>query len=123
MITDFKIFYYYYCVQGEVKLLLDDTPLNQDIPHEYNISLTKKVVDNTYVFTEKDFPKYDKKKNDAEMAAIKQEQQQQQQRGKNGKATNNLLAKDRFVPYVKTIPSMRGFVICFFNSLLLYLVF
>lgn len=60
------------------------------------------------------------------MAAIKQEQQQQQQqRGKNGKATNNLLAKDRFVPYVKTIPSMPGFVICFFNSLLLllYLVF
>lgn len=56
---------------------------------------------NTFVFTEKDLPKYDKKKSqDATSLAAKQQQQQHSRRG--GRFQFN---KDRFVPYVKTIPS------------------
>ncbi|ODQ67264.1 hypothetical protein NADFUDRAFT_45422 [Nadsonia fulvescens var. elongata DSM 6958] len=42
----------------KVKLVLNDTPETQDIPHEYDIDLVKEVVNNTFVFTEKNLPKY-----------------------------------------------------------------
>ena len=45
----------------QVKLVLNESPENDNIPHEYDIKLVKKVVDNTYVFTEKDLPNYKKR--------------------------------------------------------------
>lgn len=87
----------------KVKLILNESPENSDIPHEYDVSLQKHIDGSTYVFTEKDMPKYDKKR--AQQVAAKREQQRlQQQQQRKGKFQFN---KDRFVPYVKTIPSMQ----------------
>lgn len=87
----------------KVKLILNNSPENSDIPHEYDVSLQKHADSSTYVFTEKDMPKYDKKRAQQE-AAKKEQQRLQQQQQRKGKFQFN---KDRFVPYVKTIPSMR----------------
>lgn len=42
----------------KIKLALNAGLELQDIPYEYDINLVKQVVDNTYVFTEQDLPKF-----------------------------------------------------------------
>lgn len=45
----------------KVSLRLSDTPENSEIPHEYELDIVKEVVNNTFVFTEKDQEKKDEK--------------------------------------------------------------
>lgn len=46
----------------KVSLRLSDTPENSEIPHEYELDIVKEVVNNTFVFTEKEQKKERKKK-------------------------------------------------------------
>lgn len=82
-----------------MKLVLNDSPDSVDIPHEYDIALVKQVVDNTYVFTEKDMPKFDKQPPKPKPVAAAGPP-------KPAQKLNRFNYKERFTPYVKTIPSM-----------------
>ncbi|KAG5359939.1 Transcription initiation factor IIF subunit beta [Yarrowia sp. C11] len=56
----------------KVSLRLSDTPENSEIPHEYELDIVKEVVNNTFVFTEKEQKKdkdKDKAKEDTTSAA------------------------------------------------------
>lgn len=78
--------------------MLNDTPDSAEIPREYDIALVKQVVDNTYVFTEKDMPKYDKQPAKPKVVTPPAPKPVQK--------LNRFNFKERFTPYVKTIPSM-----------------
>lgn len=78
--------------------MLNDTPDSAAIPREYDIALVKQVVDNTYVFTEKDMPKYDKQPAKPKVITAPTPKPVQK--------LNRFNYKERFTPYVKTIPSM-----------------
>lgn len=103
----------------KVKLCLNDSPENGDIPHEYDINLVKKVVDNTYVFTESDLPDYQKKKAMKQMSWTNVVDDEptpppQPQTGASSStataAGDNRNGGHRYTPYVKTIPKKTALV-------------
>lgn len=50
----------------KITLLLNEND-NDSIPHEYDLELTKKVVENEYVFTEQNLKKYQQRKRELEV--------------------------------------------------------
>jgi transcription initiation factor TFIIF subunit beta len=96
----------------KIKLILNDSPDTQDVPHEYDIKLVKQVVDNTYVFTEQDLPKFNKKRGTGTVYAegmpkadLNSDDVSGDGNNSSGKTTNHFRNRDqRFIPYVKTIP-------------------
>ncbi|CAI4491633.1 ACH_G0020050.mRNA.1.CDS.1 [Saccharomyces cerevisiae] len=114
---------------SKITLLLNEND-NDSIPHEYDLELTKKVVENEYVFTEQNLKKYQQRKKELEADPEKQRQaylkkqereeelkkkQQQQKRRNNRKKFNHRVmtdrdGRDRYIPYVKTIPKKTAIV-------------
>lgn len=105
----------------KIKLILNDGPETQDIPHEYDINLVKQVVNNTYVFTEQDLPKYDRKRGPdthaiyAEGAPTAASENSalgstSSNNGSRSKYKNGFQREQRFAPYVKTIPKKTALV-------------
>ncbi|KAA8917842.1 hypothetical protein TRICI_000003 [Trichomonascus ciferrii] len=97
----------------KVKLCLNDSPENNDIPHEYDINLVKKVVDNTYVFTESDLPEYQKKKAMKQMSWSNVEEEEAPPPPPPGVASTSSSENrngNRYTPYVKTIPKKTALV-------------
>lgn len=58
---------------SKITLLLNEND-NDSIPHEYDLELTKKVVENEYVFTEQNLKKYQQRKKELEADPEKQRQ-------------------------------------------------
>ncbi|AET37672.1 transcription factor IIF subunit TFG2 Ecym_1446 [Eremothecium cymbalariae DBVPG len=108
-----------------IQLILNDDKDNEEIPHEYDLELTKKQVQNQYIFTEQNLKKYQQR--EQELAAdpekqkqaflrkqereeeLKKRQQQMRRRYNNKKKFQNRVmtdrdGRDRYIPYVKTIP-------------------
>lgn len=101
----------------KVKLMLNDTPENAELPHEYDINLVKQVVDNTFVFTEEDLPEKNRRQPPSNSGAGASESggvgplrgpdsrhshsNVQGQKGPNGA---------RFTPYVKTVNKKTALV-------------
>ncbi|CAI4062066.1 hypothetical protein SKDZ_07G2580 [Saccharomyces kudriavzevii ZP591] len=114
---------------SKITLVLNEND-NDSIPHEYDLELTKKVVENEYVFTEQNLKKYQQRKRELEADPEKQRQaylkkqereeelkkkQQQQKRRNNRKKFNHRVmtdrdGRDRYIPYVKTIPKKTAIV-------------
>ena len=111
---------------SQIKLILNnnnDTE-NDAIPHEYDLELTKKVVENEFIFTEQNLKKYQQREKELAADPEKQRQaylkkqereeelkkkQQQQKRKNNRRKFNHRVmtdrdGRDRYIPYVKTIP-------------------
>lgn len=108
---------------SEIKLMLDENDDNDSIPHEYDLELTKKVVENEFIFTEQNLKKYQQRVKELEADPEKQRQaylkkqereeelkkKQQQKRRNNRRKFNHRVmtdrdGRDRYIPYVKTIP-------------------
>lgn len=108
---------------SQIKLMLDENPDNNAIPHEYDLELTKKVVENEFIFTEQNLKKYQQRVKELEADPEKQRQaylkkqereeelkkKQQQKRRNNRRRFNHRVmtdrdGRDRYIPYVKTIP-------------------
>ncbi|AAS53873.1 AFR502Cp [Eremothecium gossypii ATCC 10895] len=108
-----------------IQLLLNEDKENAEIPHEYDLELTKKQVQNEYIFTEQNLKKYQQR--EQELAAdpekqkqaflrkqereeeLKKRQQQMRRRYNSKKKFQNRVmtdrdGRDRYIPYVKTIP-------------------
>lgn len=96
----------------KVKLCLNDSPENEDVPHEYDINLVKKVVDNTYVFTESDLPEYQKKKAMKQMgwSNVEETTPPPQPQSSSSNDNRNGNSSQRYTPYVKTIPKKTALV-------------
>lgn len=88
----------------KVKLVLNDSEENAEIPLEYDINLVKRVVDNTYVFTEQDLPEYQKK---ADKSEHKQESRSASPMDFSGRYASR---DNRYAPYVKTVPKKTALV-------------
>lgn len=108
-----------------IQLILnyDDSTMNE-IPHQYDLELTKKVVENEYVFTEQNLKKFQRRVQELADDPEKQKQaflrkqereeelkkkQQQIRRKFNKKKFQSRImtdrdGRDRYIPYVKTIP-------------------
>lgn len=114
---------------SQIKLMLNRDDNDQDtIPHEYDLELTKKVVQNEFVFTEQNLKKYQQR--ERELAAnpqkqiqaylkkqereeeLKKKQQQMKRRNQRKKFNHRVMTdrdgRDRYIPYVKTIPKKTG---------------
>ena len=111
---------------SQIKLILNDNgdTENDAIPHEYDLELTKKVVENEFIFTEQNLKKYQQREKELAADPEKQRQaylkkqereeelkkkQQQQKRKNNRRKFNHRVmtdrdGRDRYIPYVKTIP-------------------
>ncbi|CAB4256721.1 similar to Saccharomyces cerevisiae YGR005C TFG2 TFIIF (Transcription Factor II) middle subunit [Maudiozyma barnettii] len=108
---------------SQIKLMLNEND-NDAIPHEYDLELTKKVVENEFIFTEQNLKKYQQRERELAADPEKQRQaylkkqereeelkkkQQQQKRKNNRRRFNHRVmtdrdGRDRYIPYVKTIP-------------------
>ncbi|KAK5779223.1 transcription factor IIF subunit TFG2 PWA37_004086 [Arxiozyma heterogenica] len=118
---------------SQIKLMLnrDDNDKDGDsIPHEYDLQLTKKVVQNEFIFTEQNLKKYQQR--EKELASnpekqieaylkkqereeeLKKKQQQMKRRNQRRKFNHRVMTdrdgRDRYIPYVKTIPKKTGIV-------------
>lgn len=116
---------------SQIKLMLnedDDDKDKDSIPHEYDLELTKKVVQNEFIFTEQNLKKYQQR--EKELAAnpekqmqaylkkqereeeLKKKQQQMKRRNQRRKFNHRVMTdrdgRDRYIPYVKTIPKKTG---------------
>lgn len=99
----------------QVKLELNESPMNENIPHEYDISMLNTQVRNSYVFSEENLAKF--KQELTEVAEMPEQPSlqpvdkkkmankpykffriQKNKEGQDGKPIK------KFVPYVKTIP-------------------
>lgn len=99
----------------QVKLVLNESAMNEDIPHEYDISMLNTQVRNSYVFSEENLTKF--KQELTEVADMPEQPSlqpvdkkkmqnkpqkffriQKNKEGQDGKPVK------KFVPYVKTIP-------------------
>lgn len=114
---------------SKIKLVLNEND-NDSIPHEYDIELTKKVVENEYVFTEQNLKKFQQREaelaNDPEKQRqaylkkqereeeLKKRQQQQKRKNNRRRFQNRVMTdrdgRDRYIPYVKTIPKKTAVV-------------
>lgn len=108
---------------SHIKLILNEEN-NDNIPHEYDLELTKKVVQNEYIFTEQNLKKFQeraqelasnpekqieafKRKQEREEELKKRQQQlkrKNQRRKFNHRVMTDRDGRDRYIPYVKTIP-------------------
>lgn len=108
---------------SKIQLVLDEND-NDSIPHQYDLELTKKVVENEFVFTEQNLKKYQQRVRELATDPEKQKQayqrkqereeelrrrQQLLKRRNNRKRFNHRVmtdrdGRDRYIPYVKTIP-------------------
>jgi transcription initiation factor TFIIF subunit beta len=88
----------------KVKLVLNDNEQTKDIPHEYDISLVKQVVENTYVFSEQDFPQHVKKKQQVAAA------QHRNALKAPSAGSDELKNAAQFQPYVRTVPKKTALV-------------
>ncbi|CCK70084.1 transcription factor IIF subunit TFG2 KNAG_0D03370 [Huiozyma naganishii CBS 8797] len=108
---------------SQIKLVLNEND-DDAIPHEYDLELTKKVVQNEYIFTEQNLKKFQQR--EKELAAdpekqrqaylkkqereeeLKKKQQQQKRRNQRKRFNHRVMTdrdgRDRYIPYVKTIP-------------------
>ncbi|EHN02368.1 Tfg2p [Saccharomyces cerevisiae x Saccharomyces kudriavzevii VIN7] len=114
---------------SKITLVLNEND-NDSIPHEYDLELTKKVVENEYVFTEQNLKKYQQRKRELEADPEKQRQAYLKNRNvkknsrrsssnKNVETTERSFnhrvmtdrdGRDRYIPYVKTIPKKTAIV-------------
>lgn len=91
----------------KVQLLLNDDE-DPSIPHQYDLSLLNQVVKNTYIFTEKDMPKYEKNSQSPSPPPPQPVQAAPvQNKSRFGRFGNR---QERFTPYVKTIPKRTALV-------------
>lgn len=108
---------------SHIKLILNELE-NDNIPHEYDLELTKKIVQNEYIFTEQNLKKFQeraqelasnpekqieafKRKQEREEELKKKQQQlkrKNQRRKFNHRVMTDRDGRDRYIPYVKTIP-------------------
>lgn len=105
----------------QVKLVLNESPTNDDIPHEYDMSMLNTQVRNSYVFSEENLTKF--KQELTEVAEMPEQPSlqpvdkkkiqnkphkffriQKNKDGLDGKPVK------KFVPYVKTIPKKTSLV-------------
>ena len=106
-----------------IQLVLNEND-NDSIPHQYDLELTKKVVENEYIFTEQNLKKFQQRERELAADPEKQKQaflrrqerqeelkkKQQQMRKKNNRrrfqsrVMTDRDGRDRYIPYVKTIP-------------------
>lgn len=106
-----------------IQLVLNEND-NDSIPHQYDLELTKKVVENEYIFTEQNLKKFQQRERELAADPEKQKQaflrrqerqeelkkKQQQMRRKNNRrrfqsrVMTDRDGRDRYIPYVKTIP-------------------
>ena len=116
---------------SKIKLILNSNGDDDgSIPHEYDLELTKKVVQNEYIFTEQNLKKYQQR--EKELAAdpekqrqaylkkqereeeIKKRQQQLRRRNRGRRFNHRIMTdrdgRDRYIPYVKTIPKKTAIV-------------
>lgn len=114
---------------SKIKLVLDEND-NDAIPHEYDLELTKKVVENEYIFTEQNLKKYQQRvkelasdpekqrqayiKKQEREEELKKKQQQLKRRNNRRKFNHRVMTdrdgRDRYIPYVKTIPKKTSIV-------------
>ena len=119
----------------EIQMILneDDKYMKglDEMPHAYDIELTKKVVENEFIFTEQNLKKYEqraqqleqnpelqkqlyilKKERQEEFEKKKKKQQQQYKRNRKKMFKQRVMidrdGRDRYIPYVKTIPKKTG---------------
>ncbi|SCV00370.1 LANO_0F06524g1_1 [Lachancea nothofagi CBS 11611] len=113
-----------------IQMILNQTEENSEIPHTYDLDLTKKLVENEYVFTEQNLKKYQQR--ERELAAdpekqkqaylrrqereeeLRKKQQQMKRRNNKRRFQNRVMTdrdgRDRYIPYVKTIPKKTSVV-------------
>lgn len=114
---------------SKIKLVLKEND-NDSIPHQYDLELTKKVVENEYVFTEQNLKKYQQRvqelasdpekqrqaylKKQEREEELKKKQQQLRRRNNRRKFNHRVMTdrdgRDRYIPYVKTIPKKTSIV-------------
>ncbi|QLL32215.1 hypothetical protein HG536_0C03840 [Torulaspora globosa] len=114
---------------SKIKLVLNEND-NDTIPHEYDLELTKKVVENEYIFTEQNLKKYQQRvkelasdpekqrqaylKKQEREEELKKRQQQLKRRNNRRKFNHRVMTdrdgRDRYIPYVKTIPKKTSIV-------------
>ncbi|SCU82346.1 LADA_0C04610g1_1 [Lachancea dasiensis] len=114
----------------KIQMFLNETEENNEIPHQYDLELTKKLVENEYIFTEQNLKKYQQRERELAADPEKQKQafirrqereeemrkkQQQIKRRNNKRRFQNRVmtdrdGRDRYIPYVKTIPKKTAVV-------------
>lgn len=114
---------------SKIKLVLNEND-NDSIPHQYDLELTKKVVENEYIFTEQNLKKYQQRvqelasdpekqrqaylKKQEREEELKKKQQQLRRRNNRRKFNHRVMTdrdgRDRYIPYVKTIPKKTSIV-------------
>lgn len=115
----------------EIQMILNENENDSDqIPHKYDLELTKKLVENEYIFTEQNLKKYQQR--ERELAAdpekqkaaflrrqereeeMRKKQQQLKRRNNRRRFQNRVMTdrdgRDRYIPYVKTIPKKTAVV-------------
>lgn len=118
--------------QGGAKLILNVDATNVDIPHEYDLQMTRQQVENQYVFTEQNLQKFSHKdyakteldftkKNPKKEEDMTQEEKDKikriqwaQKRRKRFNKYKNQDGTEKVLPFVKTIPkktAMTGTVV------------
>ncbi|CAR23415.1 transcription factor IIF subunit TFG2 [Lachancea thermotolerans CBS 6340] len=112
-----------------IQMVLNEND-NDQIPHQYDLELTKKLVENEYIFTEQNLKKYQQR--ERELAAdpekqkaaflrrqereeeMRKKQQQLKRRNNRRRFQNRVMTdrdgRDRYIPYVKTIPKKTAIV-------------
>ncbi|SCU87303.1 LAMI_0D05534g1_1 [Lachancea mirantina] len=106
-----------------IQLILNEND-NDQIPHQYDLELTKKLVENEYIFTEQNLKKFQQREQELAQDPEKQKQaymrkqereeeqrkrlQQTRRRNNRRRFQNRVMTdqdgRDRYIPYVKTIP-------------------
>lgn len=105
----------------QVKLVLNELAMNEDIPHEYDISMLNTQVRNSYVFSEENLTKF--KQELTEVAEMPEQpslqpvdkKKMQNKPYKFFRVQKNKEGQDgapikKYVPYVKTIPKKTALV-------------
>ncbi|SCW00979.1 LAFE_0D02366g1_1 [Lachancea fermentati] len=112
-----------------IQLFLNEQD-NEEIPKQYDLELTKKLVENEYIFTEQNLKKFQQR--ERELAAdpekqkqafiqkqereeeMKKKQQQMRRRNNRRRFQSRVMTdrdgRDRYIPYVKTIPKKTAIV-------------
>lgn len=110
--------------EGGARLRLGNEPQYADIPHEYDLQLTRGQVENQYVFTEQNLQKFDQA-NDPKVEfdipdkaqAVSAEEKDRQRRAqwaanrrRQFNKYKNTDGSDKVLPFVKTIPKKTAIV-------------
>lgn len=95
----------------KVKLMLNETRENADIPHEYDVNLVKQVVDNTFVFTEQDIQDHKRRANGTQQNNKPASAGPSRNNNNNTNSNNNSNnGNHRYTPYVKTVSKKTALV-------------